>query len=175
VNVGGGRSLSFSFAGLLASNAYTPAWALNGNTETGAGFLNIRNLWFVPAGFTRNDEYTFRTWMGSNVPVAGSPGFDMLNPAPDPPLSGANFAKANAPYPNAPVIAHHCPAYTNSATCPNIVAETWFVYPDPDPTALSPTGQPVAQVGVLFTTLKGSRVNAGEFAMPFLFTISVAN
>jgi hypothetical protein len=174
----GRRSLSFSFARLLASNAYTPSWVLAGNTVSGAGFLNIRNLWFVPAGFTRNDEYTFTTWMGSNVPVSGSPGFDMLNPSPDATLTGGpNLAKANVPYPNSPVIAHHCPANTNTATCPNIVAETWFVYPDPNPTAAgtSPTGLPIATVGVLFASSKGSNVNAGEFSMPFLFTISMEN
>src|SRR4051812_43550513 len=38
LNLSPSRSLSLSFAQLLASNANTPSWALAGNTETGAGF-----------------------------------------------------------------------------------------------------------------------------------------
>jgi len=172
LNLSASRSLSFSFAQLLASNGNTPSWALAGNTETGAGFVNIRNLWYVPAGHTRNDEYIFRTWMGSSVPVFEA--FNMVTPSPDPPLSGAGAA-ANTPYPTSPVLAHHCPANTNTATCPNVTAETWFVYPDTNPTAsgTSTTGLPISQVGTLFVTSKGKRVNAGQFSMPFLFVISM--
>ena len=46
---GSGRSLSFDFSGIVASNQYTPSWALAGNTESGpGGFFNVHDLWFVP-------------------------------------------------------------------------------------------------------------------------------
>jgi hypothetical protein len=171
------RVLSFSLARLQASNSYTPSWALSGNTETGTGFLNVRNLFFVPSGHTRDDEYTFSTRFGSNPPASGSPAFRMLNPSPDAPPSGTadDVVLANHPYPNSLIIVHHCPANANTATCPNITAETWFAYPDPNPTATG-TGQmgfPITQVGTLITTSNGTNLNAGEFSMTFLFTISL--
>ena len=172
-----GRVLSYDFSGLLASNSYTPAWALSGSTVTGAGFLNVRNIWFVPSGSNRDEEYTFTTRLGSNPPVSsGSPDFPMANPSPDAPSSIPNvLALSNTPYPDSLVIVHHCPANTNTAACPNIVHETWFAYPDPNPTAsgVSQTGRPITQVGNLLVTVRGSKVNAGEFSMPFSFTISL--
>jgi hypothetical protein len=169
---GSARSLSFDFSGMVAHNQYTPSWALAGNTESGpGGFFNVHDLWFVPVGYTRADEYTFTTWFGSNVPARGTPGFRMTNPSHDAPPGNENPTASNVPYPNARVIAHHCPANTNTASCPNVVAETWFVYPEP----VSTTPGDPAPVGVLLTTVKGSLVNSGEFRMPFFFTISMLN
>jgi hypothetical protein len=169
---GSSRSWSVDFSGIVASNPNTPSWALAGGTQSGSGgFFNVRNLWFVPDGFTRADEYTFTTWFGSNVPARGLPGFKMMNPSHDIPVGNENPASANVPYANARVIAHHCPANTNTASCPNIVAETWFVYPE----QVSTTPGDPAPVGVLLTTVKGSLVNSGEFTMPFFFTISMLN
>jgi hypothetical protein len=166
------RTLSFDFSGFAATNQYTPSWALAGDTESGSsGFFNVHDLWFVPDGFTRADEYTFTTWFYSNVPARGTPGFNMTNPSHDTPVANQNPASANIPYPNARVIAHHCPANTNTASCPNIVTETWFVYPE----EVSTTAGAPAPVGVLFTTVKGNAVNSGEFRMPFFFTISMLN
>ncbi len=171
------RTLSFSFAGLLAYNSNTPSWALTGSTQTGTGFLNVRNIWFVPSGSERNSEDTFTTRLGSNPPApSGSPAFPMANPSPDAPSSIPNVLRlANNPYPDSLVTVHHCPGNTNTATCPNITHETWFVYPDPNPTAsgASQTGLPITQVGNLLITVHGSIVDAGEFSMPFSFTISL--
>jgi hypothetical protein len=169
------RSLSFSFADILATNSATPSWARSGSTETGAG-LNVRNIFFVPPGLTRNDEYTFSTRFGTNVSVSGSPAFRMLNPSPDAPSTGVgDLASENSPYTDSLVIVHHCPANTNTATCPDITFETWTAYPDPNPTATGTgqTGTPITQVGTLLVTSKGTMANAGEFSMPFLFTISL--
>ena len=130
------RGLSFSFASLLASNTKTPSWALSGATQSGPGFLNVRNLFFVPSGKNRaTDEFEFTTRFGSNVPATGNPSFPMVNPSPDAPSSVPNLlAIANAPKPTSKVIVRHCPASTNTTACPNITRETWFVYPDPTPT-----------------------------------------
>jgi len=163
------RSVSFSFAKLLASNSNTPSWALSGSTVTG-GFLNVRDIFFVPAGSDRNQEYTFTTWLGSNTSNAN---LRIAGPSPEAPQAGAG--PVNTPYPNSLIVVHHCPANTNTSTCPNIVHETWFAYPDPNPTAsgVGQTGLPITQVGTL---LVGNKlVNGGEFSMPFLFTISLLN
>jgi hypothetical protein len=178
LNLQNGRSFTVDFSRLLASNSYTPSWALAGEPQTTAGFLNVRNLWFVPMGYTRNDEYTFTTRLGSTLPLTGSPGVSMLNPGQDATISdGPNVAAANYPYPTSLVVVHHCPANTNTSTCPNIVAETWMVYPDSTPTAdgTASTGLPVTQVATLLMTVKRSRVNAGQFSIPFMFTIAMLN
>lgn len=179
LNLGRGRSVSFNFSKMLASNQYTPSWALGGSTESGTGFFNVRNIWFVPSGSNRNLEYTFTTRLGSTTPAAGSPNLTMTNPSPDAPSSVPNLlAIANVPYPNSLVIVHHCPANVNTLTCPNIAHETWFVYPDPNPTAsgTSSRGLPITQVGTLVTTShNGTQTNAGQFSMPFSFVISLLN
>jgi len=179
LQLGKGRTFSFSFAKQLASNSNTPSWALSGSTESGTGGFDVRNLFFVPSGSNRNLEYTFTTRSGSTPPAPGSPDFTMTNPAPEAPSSVPNLlAIANVPYNDSLVIVHHCPAGTNTATCPNITHETWFVYPDPNPTAsgTGQTGLPITQVGTLLTVShNGSEVNAGEFSMPYYFTISLLN
>ncbi|HKD06091.1 MAG TPA: hypothetical protein VKB79_09335 [Bryobacteraceae bacterium] len=165
------RTLSLSFYNLLYPTPQTPSWALSGSMETDTTFLNVRNLLFVPAGKDRSMEYTFTTWFGTG----GTPtGFKMRGPAPQAPQGGAGGG--NSPYPESLIVVHHCPAGANTSTCPNPVQETWFAYPDPNPTASGAsqtTGLPITQVGTLFVSSKGQTVNAGEFSMPFLFTISL--
>jgi hypothetical protein len=174
-----GRTVSFSFAKLLASNQNTPSWAVNGSTVSGSGDFNVRNIYFVPSGSNRNQEYTFTTRLGSTTPASGSPNLTMTNPSPDAPSSVPNLlAIANVPYNDSLVIVHHCAANTNTASCPNVVHETWFVYPDRNPTAsgTGQTGLPITQVGTLVTTShNGTQVNAGEFSLPFSFVISLVN
>ncbi len=68
---------------------------------------------------------------------------------------------ANSPFTNVPVIVQHIP--TSAAPSGK---ETWVAYPDPSTVP--------AQVGVLIQDLgsnKGS-VNAGQYTMPFKFTIT---
>jgi hypothetical protein len=95
----------------------------------------------------------------------------MVNPSHDTPVCGAR-PDANSPYPNARVIVYHCPASPNTATCPDVSNETWFVYPE----QVSTTAGDPAPVGTLHTSVKGvPGVNAGEFRMPFSFKISLLN
>jgi hypothetical protein len=173
--LGHGRTLTFSFTRLLASNSYTPSWALSGSTASGTGFLNVRNILFVPAGTDRNQEYTFTTAFGANPPQGD--GFRMVNPSTDAPVGNFGAALVNSPYPNSLVIIHHCPAGANTTACPNTMHETWFAYPDPNPTAsgVGQSGNPIAQVGTIVATVKNNQVNAGEFGMPFYFKISLVN
>jgi hypothetical protein len=170
------RTVSVSFARRLASNSFTPPWALSGSTQAGTGFFDVRNLFFVPSGFDRNQEYSFTTRLGSSGPESGN--LTMSNPSPDAVSSASAVAGiANSPYPDSLVIVHHCPANANTTTCPNITNETWFAYPDPNPTSngTSQTGLPITQVGTLLLSYHGGEVNAGEFSAPFLFTISLLN
>jgi hypothetical protein len=174
------RTMTFSFAGLLATNSNTPAWALSGSTIS-VGFINVRNIAYVPPGLNRGEEYTFTTRFGSTF----SGHFQMLNPSPSATITSPNpnVAIANAPYDDSLVVVHHCPAGANagvSTACLNLAHETWFVYPDSTPTTAdgSQTGwtfynRPFTQVGTLLTSSqKSGEVNAGEFSMPFYFTIS---
>lgn len=160
------------------SNGNTPSWARSGGTITGSGLLNIRDVTFVPSGFTRADEYTFTTRMGSDLPVKGSWNFRIFDPVTDTSTdSGIYVSTNNTPYLNSSVIAYHCPANSTATTgpCAGVIHETWFVYPDTNVTegGTSQTGQPKTQVGALVNTQKPtSPVNAGEFSMPFYFAIT---
>jgi hypothetical protein len=171
--LGHGRTFSFSFARLLASNSLTPSYARSGASASGTGFLNVRNILFVPPGTDRNQEYTFTTWFGSTPPQGDN--FRMAGSQPQAPQSEPGAA--NSPFPNSLIVVRHCPAGANTATCPNITHETWFAYPDPNPTAsgVGQTGLPITQVGTLLVNSKGALVGGGEFSIPFYFTISLVN
>ena len=169
------RTLSFSFARMLASNKNTPAWA-NG-IVSGQGLLNIKHIVFVPTGYTRADEYTFTTRMGSRPPAKGSWNLRMFYPTTDAISDNDGVTEANAPYTDTIVHVKHCPA-NSTATCGPCVAivhETWYVYPDQNlPGGFSAqTGLPLFQVGGLVDTQTPTGVNAGQFSMPFSFVISV--
>ena len=169
------RTMSISFAQLLASNSFTPSWAKTSSTETGTGFLNVRNIFFVPSGSNRSQEFTFTTRFGSTGPENGN--LTMINPSAEAPSSAPNLALANTPYTDSLVYVHHCPATSSpSATCSGITNETWLVYPDPTVSGTSAqTGLPLLAVGTLLISNRGGEVNAGQFSVPFFFTISLLN
>jgi hypothetical protein len=178
---GSSRQLSFNFGHMLASNSNTPSWAHSIVSGSG-GTLHIRKITFVPAGYDRAQEYTFTTWAGSILPVSGSWNFRMWNPQTDAitddPSTNISLATANGPLTDSLAIVHHCPA--NSAAtagpCLGIVKETWFVYPDSNPTTYTngaPAPSTDTQVGALVNTQKSTPVNAGQFSMPFYLAISV--
>lgn len=177
LQLGKPRTLSFSFATMLAHNANTPSWALSGSTVSGAGFLNIRNILFNNAG-NENTEYTFTTTLGSNPPASGSPAFPMVNPnSQTTTTSGlSNILEiAETPYVDSLVIVHHCPvSNVATATCPAVAHETWFAYADRSTVIDGGTGQTVTlpATGTLLVTSRGSQVNGGQFSMPFSFVIS---
>jgi hypothetical protein len=178
---GSSRQLSFNFSKMLASNSNTPTWATGIVTGTG-GTLHVRNLTFVPSGYDRTQEYTFTTWAGSILPGKGFWNLRMWKPTTDAisgnPNTDVALATANGPFTDSAVVAHHCPANSNAAAgpCAGVLKETWFVYPDPNPTTYS-DGTPApltdTQVGALVNTQKITPVNAGQFSMPFYLSISV--
>lgn len=177
---GATRKLSFNFGQRLASNANTPSWATGVVTGANAT-LHVRRLTFVPAGSDRSQEYFFTTWTGSILPVKGW-NFRMWKPTTDAisgnPSTDANVATANGPFTDSAVIVHHCPANSTATTgqCVGVIKETWFVYPDPNPTTYidgSPAPQTTVFVGALVNTQKSTPVNGGQFSMPFLLKISV--
>ncbi|HKE21418.1 MAG TPA: hypothetical protein VKB88_03450 [Bryobacteraceae bacterium] len=168
------RSFSVSFTRALATNGNTPSWA--SGSVSGQGILNIRNITFVPSGGTRADEYTFTTRMGSQLPVKGSWNFRMWNPSTQA-VSGVDnwVTAANTPLTDSLVNVHHCPAQSTAAAgpCAGIVHETWFVSADAAGTGTSTqTGLPLTQVGGLQNTQTSQPVIAGQFSVPFSFTIS---
>lgn len=169
------RALTFNFGKVLASNSSTPSWA-NGGGVTGAGQLNINNIAFVPSGYTRADEYTFTTRMGSVVPAKGSWNLRMYPSQTDAiATSNAWVTTANTPYADSIVNVHHCPANSTAVAgiCVGITHETWFVSPDTSSAGVSSTGLALEQVAALENTTKSTAaVNAGEFSVPFYFVIS---
>ncbi|MEO8099882.1 MAG: hypothetical protein ABI811_19445 [Acidobacteriota bacterium] len=161
---GTGRTISVNLGTPLATTSATPTWALGSPTITGNWFLNIRNIWYAPAGKTHADEYAFTTHFTSAAPSTSPGHLRMLNPTAEAATVGANSG-ANIPTPNSLVRVYHCPADDEPAvtgTCAGITAETWFVWPDP------------AAVTSLILDGKGNAplINAGEFRIPFYFKIS---
>jgi hypothetical protein len=169
------RQFTVNFSQPLATNRSTPAWA-NGPVG-GQGVLNVRNITFVPFGYTRADEYVFTTRAGSQLPVKGLWNFRTWNPVTDA-ISTADsaVAAANSPYSDSLVYAHHCPANSTATTgpCTGVVHETWFVYVDTASSGFSSqTGLPLAQVGGLEDTQTLTPVNAGQFSIRFYYAISL--
>jgi hypothetical protein len=170
----GTRSASISFAKRLATTSGTPAFAANGTTVTVSDGLNVRNLGFVPAGTDRSQEFVFTTRFNMQVLISGMFGLHFLNPNPQAPSIAPNLSVADSPYMDSLVNVRHCPSNTNTPTCPNIVHETWFVWPDSNPTAAgTANGLPITQVANLLDQKKSPAKDAGEFSMPFYFTISM--
>lgn len=167
------RTISGSFAKILATNNNTPNWAAGGQTLTGQWFLNIRNVLYVPANNDRANEYEFTTRGLFSTPVVNY-SLILSNPASqaDPKVS----VGANSPYPDSLVVVHHCPANSTVSTglCMGIIHETWLVWPDLNPTetGTSQTGLPETQVASVVVAKGSSTLSAGEFSMPFYFVIS---
>jgi hypothetical protein len=168
------RGFTVLFTKPLATNSNTPPWG--SGSVSGQGILNIRNVAFVPPGYTRAEEYSFTTRMRAQLSVKGTWNIRMWNANNQAsPTSGAALAEANTPYTSSLVHAHHCPANSNATTgpCAGIVHETWFVYADTAGTGVSSqTGLPLTQVGGLQNSQTATPVNAGQFSMPFSFVIS---
>lgn len=168
------RSISLSFAKRLATNGDTPTWAATGQTITGKWFLNIPHLLAPDKDLTQEFDFTGR--LSSTGPTSDVPHVRMLNP--DSYVGKVPGPEANSPYPNSLVNVHHCPADPappiTAGLCAGITAETWFIWPDPAPTADgTPFGYPITQVASLILDGKrGARINAGEFSIPFYIVIS---
>ncbi len=172
MNPGRSRSVTFNLNQPLTANP--PSWT--SASVSGAGSFNVRNLWFVPSGHTRATEYTFTTLLGSAVPTKSGSWNLAMRAVSDTVAAPLDYALINAPYPNSPVVVHHCPAGADASTntCLATGHETWLVYPSPNPTGsgYSQTGRQITQVGTLLNTQKGT-VNSGEFSVPFYFSISL--
>ncbi len=175
LSTNGSRSISVSFGKVLDTSANTPAWAATGQTIAGKWFLNIPNLWFVPAGKDRSQEFDFTTRFTSAAPSSSQGHVRMLNPNSD--VQSYTGLGVTAPYPNSLVSVHHCPADSTppaTGACAGFTAETWFVWPDPNPTATgTANGNPITQVAsVILDGKRGALIYAGEFSIPFYFVIT---
>jgi len=179
---GSSRTLTFDFGGHLLASNNTHDWALKSVIGSG-GVLNVRDLTFVPAGKGPSLEYDFTTWVGADLPVKGYWNFRMFKPTTDAISGDLNtnpyVASVNSPYIDSPVNVHHCPANSSATTgpCVGVIHETWLISPDAGPTTYtdgSPAPPSAVWVGGLVNTQKStSPVSAGQFSMPFRFTISL--
>lgn len=174
------RYYTVNFLKMLAANPpYTPSYA-GTNQAQKYTFINIRNVLYAPTNpttgqpYTRADEYQFTTqshMSNSSTSVV------MLNPNDQAATANnpVNASLANSPYPDSLVDVYHCPANSTdtSGLCAGVVHETWFVWPDQNPTAsgTGADGGPITQVATLLVTKSNTSNDAGEFSIPFYLVI----
>jgi len=154
------RSIGWNFGQVLASNSHTPSWS--GTSFYDHSFLNVRNLLYTPPGFNSTQAFTFTTRTVSQLNNVGTKNslfhLRLENPMVEAVTAPPADSSANYPYTDAAVIVNHIPATGSSP-------ETWVAYPDPSSTPL--------QVGTLLQDQRtGGTLNAGQYTMPFKFTIS---
>ncbi|HKD04464.1 MAG TPA: hypothetical protein VKB79_01065 [Bryobacteraceae bacterium] len=160
------RQVGFSFQNSVAANGSTPSWTSTPFFASGA-YLVVNNLMFnynasVSHSFTTGAELAF-TPPGGTSKSPDTVCFHNLT-------ADVTGGCLNVNYPDntSLLMVVHTPA--NSA--PGGV-ETWTIYPDN--TNMNLSGTPAAtQVGTLqLPPHGGSRdVNAGQFSMPFQFTVT---
>lgn len=172
------RSASVIFGPQLDPAVAPPSFACNGCTVTGepmAWDLSDLGLNWSPS--TSATNYNFTTGFNANVPVSsGTYGLHLLSPSSDVPDTLAQWV--NPPYTtydDSVVHVQHCPAGSNQGSminpvnpyneCPTLAKETWFVWPD------ATTAPP--QIATLLNQKRSPGVNAGQFSMPFFFTITL--
>ena len=176
------RFISVDFSKALVTNGNTPTWA-KGDIK-GTWFLNVRNLYYFDHNLQNyvppNDatEYQFTTQFTSGAPNTASTHVRMLNPNVDAePAVTAISGGTNDPYNNSPVHVYHCPypAVSQSGPCAGVSAETWYVWPDGNPTASGTSnGYPITYVASLILDGKPhvGEIDEGEFSIPFYFIIT---
>jgi len=160
------RQVGFSFQNSVAKNSYTPGWTSAPFVASGA-YLVVNNLMF---SYNANVSYPFTTGaeLAFTPPGGTSRSQDTVcfhNPTADVTPGCQNV---NYPDNTSLIVVQHTPANPTMG-----IVETWTI--NPDNTNMNLSGTPAAtQVGTL--QLPGSHgsgpINAGQFSMPFQFTVT---
>jgi len=153
------RTVGFSFQNPVVTNSSTPSWTATPFMAK-ADHLVVRDLLYQ---YSPNAYYQFTT----------SAVFDFT--APSGALDRVTFAnpnaqvpalEPNAPYNTALVVVTHTPADTGTGA-----VETWTITPSNANT--NPAGTPEAtELCTLLLNGKHGLTNAGQFSMPFQFTVT---
>jgi hypothetical protein len=157
------RRVGFSFQNAISTNSYYPDFDPNSFYANGA-YLVVNNLMY---NYNSTAWYQFTTSAELEFTSPGTKNQDYVCFA----NRSANIFDAcaviNQPLATSLVVVTHSPA--NVATG---AVETWTI--TPDNTNMNLPGSPAAtQVGALAVPLsKNTRDNAGQFSMPFQFTVT---
>ncbi len=161
------RSMGIDLTRRVHANSLTPSWT--GTPFYNPAFLNVRNILF---NYDPNASYSFTTRFGSAFAMPPGPGKStsyhvrMQNPADQAVPPQSTDSVTNTPLNTSLVIVQHTPA---TATSP----ETWTAYPDATIMGLTDSGANATQVGTLLQDQNnGAPLNAGQFTVPFLITIT---
>jgi hypothetical protein len=153
------RQIGWSFQSAVAANISTPTW-------TGTAFLSsgdhmvVRNLLYQynPSAYY---QFTTSAAFDFNAPDGGTDRVTFANPS-----AQVHTAEPNQPYNTALVVVTHLPADPTTGA-----VETWVIAPSNANT--NPSGPPAAtELGTLLIASKHGLTDAGEFSLPFQFTIT---
>jgi hypothetical protein len=158
------RQVGFSFQNAVSMNSDTPVWPSTSFLATGA-YLVVNNLLYNSSGpsFTTGAELAF-TPPGGTSRSPDTICFHNLTAN----VTGGCL-NVNSPDNTSLLVVQHTPANPLTGA-----VETWTI--NPDNTNMNLSGTPAAtQVGALQLPPHGSSrdVNAGQFSMPFQFTVTL--
>jgi hypothetical protein len=153
------RTIGFSFQNAVVTNSSTPSWTATPFMAT-ADHLVVRNLLYQ---YSSGAYYQFTT---SAVLDFTAPGGALDRVTFANPNAQVPAAEPNQPYNTALVVVTHTPADPGTGA-----VESWTITPSNANT--NPAGTPVAtELGTLLLDGKHGYTNAGQFSMPFQFTVS---
>lgn len=153
------RQIGWSFQSVIATNGSTPTWTSTPFLSSGDHMV-VSNLLY---NYVPSAPYTFTTTavFDFTAPDGGTDRVAFAN----------TFAQVHTPEPNQPyltalVVVTHLPADPTTGA-----VETWIITPSNANT--NPSGMPAAtELGTLLVAAKHGQTDAGEFSLPFQFTVT---
>jgi hypothetical protein len=153
------RRIGWSFQNAVAANSSTPPWAGTPFLSSGDHIV-VRNLLYQ---YSPSAYYQFTTTAAFDftAPDGGADRVTFANPS-----AQVYTVEPNQPYNTALVVVTHLPADSTTGA-----VETWVIAPSNANT--NPSGTPAAtELGTLLIASKHGLTNAGEFSVPFQFTVT---
>jgi hypothetical protein len=152
------RTVGWSFQAPVATNSATPSWTA-GAFQSAANYLVVSNLMYQYAATT---FYSFTTSASFDF-TAPDGAYDRVTFTN--PLAQVHVSGQNRPYNTALVVVTHTPADPTTG-----VVETFTITPSNANT--DPGGTPATDAGTLLLNGKHGYADAGEFSLPFQFTVT---
>lgn len=154
------RTMGLSLQNAVATNSSTPSWT--STVIAAKANVTILNLLYA---YDANATYSFTTSATFSFTGPDGIGYQLqfVNPSAQNAAAGGTI---NQPYYTSLVVVTHIAADPTTGA-----PESWSV--QPDNSNMNPAGTPAAtQVGGLLKTVRSQSVNAGQFSVPFQFTIT---